>query len=521
MTDDVPPLPETDDPHELLGVDSNADEGALKRAYFGLIKVYRPDRHAEEFQRVRRAYEQALMWLEYHAFQGDAEEGDDEEAEVGDDDDSAPEPVEPAELSPGAAAAWERWRDVWREVRDGDPDAVARRLERETTEDPAEAVGWQLRHLLAEWRGEDAAAAGEFLIAGLEAGAPISDWILTVLEHDVLRIAPRLTWPVLSGQLDRDAAVRLFDAHIAVSVTHGTSRAVLDQILEPRFLEIARHHDGLRWLGLRVAIVTAFVDPERADEVFERLAREPMDDGSPEHAFLTRRRLRQEWGQFGAMTEATPELRAFLESCHSIHPHDLVELGLIESVRHRPDENLAAFDALVAGFPGLYHLFLEGVELCFEESGHEEEVDATVAAERFAAFVMETDRALEKDKGNRFDSVLGGVLVVGTVLVFIRFGWWGLVPTAVALVWIFFNVSRVDRRLYRDIVRPRALREVVRRGATTTDLVVAIKKHTRLSDDIGRFDGELTEDHALHAVALALRTDPHDPVGVASPTAEP
>jgi hypothetical protein len=63
-TSTPPPLPDTDDPYELLGIDAAADARAIRAAYARRIKVYRPDRHPEEFQRIHAAFEAARAMLE-------------------------------------------------------------------------------------------------------------------------------------------------------------------------------------------------------------------------------------------------------------------------------------------------------------------------------------------------------------------------------------------------------------------------------------------------------------------------
>lgn len=60
---DLPPLPDTDDPHELLGVSRDADERALKKAYARLIKIYRPDRAPDDFDRIHAAFTAAKAGL--------------------------------------------------------------------------------------------------------------------------------------------------------------------------------------------------------------------------------------------------------------------------------------------------------------------------------------------------------------------------------------------------------------------------------------------------------------------------
>lgn len=48
-------------PWDVLGIESNADERAVRRAYARLLKQQRPDQDVEAFQRLRYAYESALQ----------------------------------------------------------------------------------------------------------------------------------------------------------------------------------------------------------------------------------------------------------------------------------------------------------------------------------------------------------------------------------------------------------------------------------------------------------------------------
>lgn len=45
-------------PYEVLGVEEDASIEEIKRAYLKLIRQFTPERHPEEFKRVRAAYEQ-------------------------------------------------------------------------------------------------------------------------------------------------------------------------------------------------------------------------------------------------------------------------------------------------------------------------------------------------------------------------------------------------------------------------------------------------------------------------------
>ncbi len=46
--------------YEILGIDEKADEKAIKRAYFKLIRTYSPEKDPERFQEIRSAYERLM-----------------------------------------------------------------------------------------------------------------------------------------------------------------------------------------------------------------------------------------------------------------------------------------------------------------------------------------------------------------------------------------------------------------------------------------------------------------------------
>jgi len=63
LPDDIRHWPK--EPFKLLGVDTQADERTLKRAYTQLIRKYKPETSPEQFKLIRAAYEQAQSELEY------------------------------------------------------------------------------------------------------------------------------------------------------------------------------------------------------------------------------------------------------------------------------------------------------------------------------------------------------------------------------------------------------------------------------------------------------------------------
>ena len=46
------------DPYDILGLDRQADDTAIRRAYAGLVRQFPPEREPEAFRRIRAAYEQ-------------------------------------------------------------------------------------------------------------------------------------------------------------------------------------------------------------------------------------------------------------------------------------------------------------------------------------------------------------------------------------------------------------------------------------------------------------------------------
>lgn len=50
-------LPPSSDPYAVLGLERSADEAAIKRAYFRLVREYPPEREPAKFQEIRAAYD--------------------------------------------------------------------------------------------------------------------------------------------------------------------------------------------------------------------------------------------------------------------------------------------------------------------------------------------------------------------------------------------------------------------------------------------------------------------------------
>src|SRR4051794_148407 len=50
--------PRADNPYQVLGIERDAGEAEIKRAYFSMVREHPPERDPEGFKRIRAAYEQ-------------------------------------------------------------------------------------------------------------------------------------------------------------------------------------------------------------------------------------------------------------------------------------------------------------------------------------------------------------------------------------------------------------------------------------------------------------------------------
>jgi len=54
---DIPEEELQNNPYSVLGIEKGASDAEIKRAYLELVRKYPPERHQEEFKKVRAAYE--------------------------------------------------------------------------------------------------------------------------------------------------------------------------------------------------------------------------------------------------------------------------------------------------------------------------------------------------------------------------------------------------------------------------------------------------------------------------------
>ena len=57
MKSDIDRFDQDENPYQVMGLASTATEEEVRRAYFGLVREHPPERDADQFKRIRAAYE--------------------------------------------------------------------------------------------------------------------------------------------------------------------------------------------------------------------------------------------------------------------------------------------------------------------------------------------------------------------------------------------------------------------------------------------------------------------------------
>jgi len=299
-------LPDTTDPHELLGIAEDADERSIKRAYARLIKRWRPDRAPDEFRRIHEAYEAAQRFRAYHAEDPPGESEPEPEPEP------VPEPVVEAvdaALPPRAAEVAAAFRAARaRGDRAGADELFARAL------DDRVAVGSVLEH-----------AHGRDLL-------------------DLLT-SPALTWSRIAADDDRGVVLAV------MSMGPEPPTQIYRLLQDPKLVLAAEDELGIARCCLGAIAALAWRSPAplpaNALRAFERLPRHPWID-----ELLDRVELELEVGGrvLASGIELPVPMRVFLGSSLLARPEVRAQrlASLAADLDRDPISYLRAFDRMVA-----------------------------------------------------------------------------------------------------------------------------------------------------------------------------
>ncbi|MCO4762325.1 MAG: hypothetical protein KC502_12520 [Myxococcales bacterium] len=525
---DLPQLPDTDDPFELLGVvEAEADTLALRRAYVRLIKRYRPEQAPNEFHRIRTAYEHAKERLTWRSWAPAVDVDDDDMgteapgAEASDEQEPVEsvgsDAVEPN--SPTAAAATHEDRSEARSLHtddsaaakaqrlwhNGDAAEALQRAKQACTDTPADARGWWIASRAALATGQPLAACHQWLLDGLVAGAPLAVDLVTQLpvrERDQLAAHPDLSWLLLERQPARHAAVALMRSRIEELLFHDQLQQAYDEVSASEFLRASVAEPELEPIALRVVAAFAWQDPDRAAKLYRHFQSTVSGDWE----------LQQLHERIGHAThlrsQTAPETLAFMPPdlrrllcvlpILSPNPSQRCLVAAKRSVSMNPAPWLRAFDAMAANNEDLLmwlHDVLDG------HADFQEDREPSGELSELAPLMKGIDGTLDKATVNRVQNVVMGILLLGFLPAIRVLHWWAIGYGLVAFIVAIIVISMLDKRMYAEIVRPRLAAWVVERGTAPGRFIAWMAAHSQWSDNIGRFDSEIEEDLGLVVLA--------------------
>jgi len=306
------PLPESNDPFEILGVEPSVDAVELRRAYVRLIKVHRPDRHPDAFARVRKAYEEARgllgSWQTYDHVAAD---------DTDDDEDDYEEQVD--EVAARITAAWTA-------ISEG---TDARRVLLTLREPQGDERIAMHRFLLA-----DAADAGarEEILSALGRGAPVASWLATLLTREELAalvLEEAFSWRVLAQQSSAYDAGCLAQFRIHQHILQGRLDLAIQEVLDDAYVRAAEDAYPMQAAGREVLAVAAWAGMTEIDRLQRRYGADLVEDFpflSPEDHRAAGKALFEDWCAWRREFPRFRALRRFLVLVPLLHDVDCLPL---------------------------------------------------------------------------------------------------------------------------------------------------------------------------------------------------
>ncbi|MEZ6195459.1 MAG: hypothetical protein R3F20_07000 [Planctomycetota bacterium] len=295
------PLPDSNDPFEVLGLEPTADEREVRRAYAGLARRFKPERHPEQFQRLRRAYEAALDIARMQERFNADDDGEDEELEISVRGRERPSERETREIPTGGGEPAPGPSSVWRDyVETGRFDEAAERLEARIEAEPLVALHYLERFGL-EMRRERPEEGMRQLARGIVADAALFPYVfqaLSVFDRAALARRDEIVWPVLRSVSDRHGARFLFQERIEEFLGSGDTDLAFEEVEAPQFRRDAEDDPFLRRLAQRVAIAGRWWERGRA-EALGAYVFTTLDDEYVERLYLEKGFRREDWRDSG------------------------------------------------------------------------------------------------------------------------------------------------------------------------------------------------------------------------------
>lgn len=558
MSAEPPPLPDESDPFKLLGVPRDVDKRELKRAYGRMVRRYRPDRHPEEFRKVRAAYEEALESLEFSAtlpfgegFEGlnapglkfsmdgetlniewtdpsgttadievtatpldeleasNSEADSEAESESGSESGSASESGDSVFTESPAPTVLAKLADLGLDLKqalaDGTLPVLHAQVSDRSREQPVELEACQARFLLEDLMGVPITERMSWLKPAMLADIRVLDWFVTVTsdaENRRLAASDDYSWSFLSRWPLSFVAETFFDYRCRQFLEAGNWSGLKADLLSPDYVKAASSRAELRHVALRVACA-AIWSPEQADfgaQLFSKFQEGTALSGGLEEAFEERQFLRSSWRRWMLTRPGPPELVAFMSDFHCLDYDSVLERAsaLSQVAQQHPQDLMEGLEQLGEVDVELQLFMDQCCQSLFSglpEPGDPEQV-------------LNELRLIEEALASSFlNNLLNASFVL--LLAGLPFACYLLSPSLVfcymVLIGLLFRLSviRGDRRLYKRVLRPRFVAMLGSQRTTMIQVASLLKQHEDSLTELSRFDDELEGDIPLHLFALA------------------
>ena len=505
----MPPLPDSDDPFEILGVSSTCDRKTLKRAYARLVKIHRPDGVVQNFQKVQQAFEQAKKILGgevyYHRAANDVQDWIE-------DDSGGKAPLVSAEL--------ESWTGV---NQDGDEENPPNQDQAGNLVDDGKADDHPLDVVLGVLIADldeaiSAGATNDLIREKIRAGFGHSSlFIGDVFHEDRTQILDfiiqdlEISASELAAKTTQYAPEYILENRIDFYGRRGELALLLDQFEAPSFLRQLDDHENLHQIVLQYASGLAFQDVAGAERLFQYAARDaqPTEESS-DYALRTRLDVAPAFRRWCATARPPTVLIQFLELSDSLIERS--QLAIAEELQadffKRPTRYLGAFDLLIKVDPQLFSFVYDQLES--QVSVDDDDFRSHRTPIRRFLTMIENVTKVE----NSSTWKLTYYFSVGCVfLVFKAGGWvWGCVSTVLTTVAFIAISIKKNAKRYPKIVRPKALRLML--GCRLPSMVLAegMKHYARKDEDISELIDAIEQDEGLYLASqiIGLRAEEED-----------
>ena len=344
---------------------------------------------------------------------------------------------------------------------------------------------------------------------GLEAGIDVSRQAGQLDASYVagLSAAGALSWSVVRAQPDADFAVELWHYGQSLACDAGRHAEVLGALEDP----ILRG-DGLAFPSL----------VECAWNLLERICWNDVDGservfadygGSVEEWSPSLERLEvalmvaREWDSIRGETDAADLLtRLFERRPRTREGGEALRRELAASFDASPATWSSLVDALAKKAPMVSRRFGSTVDAMVElDDRLWDELDG-FEQDWIGREIRELNTLLDKNPYNTFLTFAFGFGFIAWLASFFVLGGWAMLLLVPAFVLLVVVTRASDAYLYANVLRPALIDRLVSRGVGADWVLEAISIHIgSWTEDLGRFDGEISEDGSLDLLAALYR----------------